>query len=1179
MQHFPTIPLLPPGFKLHLNRLALIIIGINFFGHAMAEDRETRQEIANHWKNKDYQQVLLKARKLLDTQNDSNSGQDLQWAVKAQAALGNYAAAETIIREQLATKADNWRVWHGAALALENLQVRWGIIDQGAFRRGITGADDVWSGERDRNEEIIWFLEAWKRGGAQAPAPERATLAEDLSKAVRRRDYGWMTRITPLDKPAELTPSTPKVQPDFDSINQAILLPATLDAARNDGELFRWAIHQAALARQRPQHEYQAALGEAIMEHYGLPRGHAIDWNTPDTPIEQTLRQLSDLELFANERVYQINPANAFIPLIQSAASSTLRGDLSAERARQLIARFRNSRLQFDRLASDIKGWLKTIPRELVDDIDQDDNPNATLSPRMRWIEELDSLINERLEVPQIDQVYPLGRQPELVPLVKNATDLFVSAQPINLRGLTRRMESYLRSQASELSPDSLNLNYSIARLVHGEWADLVGEEKFRHRYIVRQSKWHRPMPRPVRLPLNQGGPWLINYQLPGGDNYFQIVWIAELAAIIHHSSGKNSLSLFDARTGAPVIGLKATMLGWKIRPGDQRTLVSKFRRRSMNSSSIILSNDSLPNDFNWMIWVEDTRGRACFIPDLTDYRPAAAPLPKITPKSHLIPSQSTFAPNDTVAGALWVAAGDHALPPTADSPFKETKVTFQLNQPNGKSVANLQASLDEFGIAEFNFPAPKDEWLEGKYQILWQTEDLRLNQADSSSKKAANSPPIKGSQNLLITAALEQDATAELTPAPSVNTPLTTQTTDQSEFTPSLKLSANFGIVGQPLQLTFAYQQQAEAIEDLEITLERQFENGYDTVNSWSFDTLDDSSDIPLASLNFTVKTAGNYRLQAKYRQADIEYSIEKEILIVDSKGGGARLISTHPRDLVKLWIEREPQLGDKSVRILALSRWPEQFFTLYLGNAVSGYQTQTLKTLNHGALISIDLDPDWAPNAQALALAVRQALIGRDELAINLPVASRRMSLNLLSSTLRPDDSSDQLAPEFTLQVVDPENQPTQCRVLASVRITDSLAPLPMEPSQQKLGNVWNWQNPRWWSLSHSLTSHSNRHSAEDNALHQPHSSLPSSNQLDQLPYPNAPDALPLPLAQPNQYLEWFQHITPDQQGQFTLKLKSLPDQTSHANQRLYLDLWAFGKGSSFGNFHFSLPLTHQP
>ncbi len=1146
---------------------------------SMAGVEEQRAELGKSAKAGDHVEVLALAGELLREADDEKSGEDLLAAFKAHQALNQAAEAEALIRSTLKAKPKNWRIWWAAARAMDRFQIRYGLLEGGRFVRGLSGPEEQWSGDRDRAESLQWYLEAWQRGGQDAGKSEQTELIEAFSRVVRRKDYGWMVEKT-VGAPLPAYGERPVPIPDFELINQAVETVEMPWDAKNDGELFKWALSRAKELGRRPREEYDAAFGEALMDHYGLPRGHAVDWWKPDDEFEGKLRALSDLEFLEDGQVRKIVEENGFMPLLETMAMSARPANPAAERARERISSFRRARLQYDRLAREIQAWLQVIPQEKGDDIDSDEMEDSEgadaallLTPRGRWIEELESLVGVHVEIPQVDQSFPVGRPPELTLLLQNAEDFVVTAQPIDLRLLLRRIEEYLRSDPKELEVDRLDLDYLQEKILVGGWRDLLGEERFRHRYIVGKSEWHRPKPRTIRLPLDQGGPWMVSYELPSGDQYFQLLWMADIAAVIHHGGGQSSLNLMDAREGKPIPRAKVTVLGWKrlVKPnGKTRLLVSRFQRFAGQDGQITMPKETLPEDFNWMMWME-SGGKLSVLPELSRFRPDLQSSPKSRLRLLLLPQRELARPGSTVDLALIAAVADHQTGRDTESPLAGRMMKVKL-VGEGIETASVEIKLDSYGAGKASVVLP-DDAPTGDYRWVFESdeieglnrissgqrrpgeEDLRplltgLNHVEVTEKKLPPIPGLKleGLEPKILTegivlkikpslsleanwhnVSLEVAALAgDRGPKESVSWCHRSESQEQAargsvlelwtegevdgkgngevslnlselkgdtpaaqlqiryferdqliaqelvelprnpsiNIQPSIRLRSQFAVVDQPFVVEVGARLRGGpslAVRG-DVLLERRFQNGFELVDTEKF-TADESSD----EVRFKIKDAGNYRARVVLEgQAELE-EFSADFVCVDSGGGGSRIwvgeLANEVEPVLVHVISELPSWDPSSqARLLIQSRWPEQVVMLYYGNSVSGFSKRLVRTRDHGAFVSLPVSLEQAPDFQVIAMVVRGARLGRHELTLRITPESRKLNLELVTSP----------SGESILSAFKADNSPTAARIF--VRIA-ARRPSFSEQWIDPVEAFWQWDNPSWWGLSHSLRSFGSR------------------------------------------------------------------------------------------------------
>ncbi len=652
---------------------------------------------------------------------------------------GQSAEAETLM-EQLATAPDqDWRVLSAAGRNFTKLDAS-GRLEAGKFVRG-NGGRGTWvnAGEYDRARSLQLLLEARKRAPTDGHLAERSALLMSLAEVWSEKGEGGPGAAWALTKLTDVG-TLPVINDDADDDDQVtqasgfpveadgsptiFRVPETFESARNDGERLRFALQEwGALT---PAHAVAAKLSWARLVYgwFGVDRAlRFLSLNEPD--LEKMRRDaLSAVHTLSEDETVAMlatGPSRITLPpeyrfLTQMREVVTSDPDLS-----ELVPAFGREQIS-DHIIAELMA-RRQYPKAA-----------AELRARLASEKNLDAVkaLTERLE--QIEgnwgrfesaPAQPAGKEAALPLVFRNATQVDCTARKVDVQRLIADLIARVKA-----SPDDVGGYWELSRLSQrlleegGETYLAKEAVTWSHKLEPAANHWDRRTELPT--PLKEGGAWFVEAVFNGSHPARTLLWIEDLVLVASELQNDRHYFVADAVTGAPVVGAKITLHGYRnVWNGNKRHHDFKELSLTSDQSGTAKVSRRKLEDSVWATLVRTTDGRLCF------QQPGYASGPDMDERQGL--AQDTFyaftdrpvyRPGQEVKWQL-LARRTGYDPKLDTNRFAERKATVTIEDPRGQKVIEKEMRFDEWGILGDALTLEAEATL-GQYQAI-----VRLDRQD----------------------------------------------------------------------------------------------------------------------------------------------------------------------------------------------------------------------------------------------------------------------------------------------------------------------------------------------------------------------------------------------------------------------------------------------------------------
>ncbi|MGB2092356.1 MAG: MG2 domain-containing protein, partial [Akkermansiaceae bacterium] len=595
-----------------------------------------------------------------------------------------------------------------------------GYIIAGEFRRGghRGGGQYADCTERDRVRAIQLFLQAHEN---QPDKVVRARTLLNLAAAIsmgRQGNNAWRFQtLTNLDKLPEQEPGNrwhrggrnPRGAP-VTTDGKALLyqIPASWEAARNDGERWRYAITE--VARLDPTFRdhclliwadfLHAQFGVKTMAQFGWFRSMDMDDQKGILQLhtltdEETVARLANgvrrfklpagFNFMSIYRELSKRNEHAADKLIQIYLDRRQHGK-SAKLLEETITRFPISRLLKNRknLLSQITGnWGRF---------------NAT------------------------SNAFPAGTEPELVFTYRNAGAVTLTAREVDINGMVDDLWQYI-----ERNPLKLDYNlyhfHSLGRdLVNGERKKYVGKEVGRRTHTLKPRANHWDTNASVTVPVSKAGTYLVSAKLENGVTTHTVVWIDGISLVKKEVKGGELLYVADALTGKPLASAKVEFFGYHTMRREKPGLLKKYdfiservTKYTDTNGTLFIKNGELDQKHQWMTRATSGQGTALLGVNrmYSHVHEQSGPGGQ---KSFGITDRPVYQPGQKVFGKFWVRQARYDLGDASTHAGKEFTVRI-TDATGGEVLKDLQVRADAYGGVEYEHELGEDAKL-GNYSV-----------------------------------------------------------------------------------------------------------------------------------------------------------------------------------------------------------------------------------------------------------------------------------------------------------------------------------------------------------------------------------------------------------------------------------------------------------------------------
>lgn len=635
--------------------------------------------------------------------------EDLKNAIQSLNQLGLHEELTELVEKTVVAHSKNPYVLHAAGNAYRAAP-HWGTLVANEFHRGNRrdSGQYMMATDRDCVRSMQLFLEAIKEKDRLESDAERAELYLDLAAAIERDRTGnnaW--RLQEKTNLAEL----PEYQLGYNRWgwrgNAAVGAPVhengepvfygtpeSFDAAKNDGERWRWALGQAKKADPSRGPSTEMRFANFLRSQFGVTTLQSwsgwyrlvlpSDDGKPTDPGPYALHTLSDDETIAKlatgVKRFELPEEFNFVRIYQQVA----RGEgTEAAQALESLAGEYEDRRQYPRA---VERWREAIERF---------GPGDHNHRQAR----LDQIIDNWVRFETVE-LQPAGKPASVVLRYRNGKKVNFEAKEVRFERLLADVQAYLRSNPNQIDWQKINVEDLGHRLVTENQVRYVGETAATWSEEVEPAADHMDRQASLATPLKKAGVYLVSATIEGGNTTRVIVWITDTAIARKQLSNANLYYVADAMTGEPVSNATVEFFGWQHRQlerGRVATLTNRFTARTDETGFVTPGEQEMPASYQWMAVAKTRDGRFAHLGFNGIWYGERQESIYQQNKAYLITDRPVYRPGQSVQFKFWVRRADYALDDRA-STFGGESFTVRVTDPRGQTVLEKAYQADEYG-------------------------------------------------------------------------------------------------------------------------------------------------------------------------------------------------------------------------------------------------------------------------------------------------------------------------------------------------------------------------------------------------------------------------------------------------------------------------------------------------
>ncbi len=693
----------------HRRHLCLsILIALTLAPALLAETHtEQRAQAQKLFKQGNWKEALAVFRKLcLETDNDPKLvSQDLHSTAQCYQRLGRQNELDAFREAVIKRHANNWRLLYGAAQNYLSYN-HWGFIVAGKFRRGNNrgGGQYANSWERDRVRSLQLMNAATQQIKGEPASREVAGFySKFASMYLRYRGYSAAWRLQYLSDLSKL----PDYEPGYgyyghrgsrgapvDSEGNPIYhkLPKSYDAARTDGERWRWLLLQAMEADSNQTHSvmlsfarfHEQQFGVQTMAYYGRyllqPTGDDKKDESGPFAVHTLGEDETIAKLATGIKRFKLPDEFNYIKIYQR-----------LNRHIQLAQIFQNRR-QYPKAAA---YWRQA---------------NRPLQARQ---------ITGNWGVMEPVTTFPAGQGATIDYRFRNGKKVHFQAQRVDVKQLLADVKSYLEKQPGRLDWSQVNLGQIGHRIVIANQRKYLSDKAADWSVDLKTPPKHFDRRITVKTPLKKAGAYLLTASMDDGNISRLIIWVADTAIVRKPLHREPYYYVADAVTGKPLAGVKLDFFGYRQNrvPGTRTyNITTKSFSTTTDKDGQVFPGARQTAGMSWLATATTDAGRLAYIGFQGVWHGRRYDHQYNQTKVVTITDRPVYRPKHTVKYKFWIRQSQYDKGDV--SQFANRQFQVQINDPKGQKVLQRTVTSDEYGGVHGEWSLPADATL-GQYHIF----------------------------------------------------------------------------------------------------------------------------------------------------------------------------------------------------------------------------------------------------------------------------------------------------------------------------------------------------------------------------------------------------------------------------------------------------------------------------
>ncbi len=481
-------------------------------------------------------------------------------------------------------------------------------------------------------------------------------------------------------------------------------VPASWDAAANDGERWRWLLARlAGCGDPGGPADADVRLGAFLTRQFGVQTMSAFSPLPADADIGGAtgpfaVRTLAEDETIARLATglkrFAMPPAFNHIAILRrvaDAASAPLDARCAAI---SLLARIFENRQQYDKA---VALWTR-LQQIAGEDVFGAAATSLGVTPDSAG--EAIRRITGATGVLESGPVAPAGSVTSLSYLFRNGSAVTMTAKRLDERLLIQDIKG-----AVNAGGDVLQREYMFQR------PDMLGRavvENNRDRYVRETvATWDvglTPLPghysrrTQIDLPFTNAGCYLVEAAMRNGNTSRIVLWLDDLALVRNNFGDRQMLFVADADGGDPVPGANLTFMGYSVEYDHERD-APRFARdvfaERADADGLCFVETARLEDKDWLIAAETDDGRFAYLgfdrvwPVSFDQRPDRSE------RAFIITDRPVYRPGNDMRFKVWIGRPDYSGKSSASA---GRPVRIMVDNPRGETIYDKTLTTDAFG-------------------------------------------------------------------------------------------------------------------------------------------------------------------------------------------------------------------------------------------------------------------------------------------------------------------------------------------------------------------------------------------------------------------------------------------------------------------------------------------------
>jgi len=653
--------------------------------------------------------------------------QDFQNALQCQLRLGKWSERDKFIEATIKAHSEDWRLLYAAAQQYLNTQHQ-GFLISGEYQRGPHrgGGKAMNSMERDRVRALQLMQQVMPLAKDEDVKDDVSDFYLALGNALLyNRGYSEAWRLQYLTDLEEL-PDYDEGYPRYRNYQGAPVdeegtpvfhaAPRGWDAAKTDGERWRFALEQAVETSPQRMNLVRWQMAQFAQQQYGVQtmnnRGYGRFFGQPqqDDGDEDesgayalhTLKQNETIaKLATGIKRFELPDEYNYIKILQTIAAEPKTG--YGENALNTLAQIFLNRRQYP-VAADY--W-----RQSIEEYGPGNNDYKK--------KQLEQIVDAWGQFESIG-TQAAGEGASIEFRFRNGEKVEFEAERIKVPELLKDVKAYLQSDPGRLDWKQVNIANIGWRLVHQGEAKYIGEQVASWAQDLEPRERHFDRRITIQTPLKEPGAYMLTARMQGGNVSKIIVWVADTALVKKPLNGKNLYFVADAVSGAPVPGAELEFFGYQqqhLGNGRYKINTKQFKTVADEQGISTPNPEDLVQNYQWLITAR-TAGEAerfAYYGFRGIWNPRYYDQEYQTQKAYTITDRPVYRPDQKVHFKMWVR---HAQYDKEDvSQFANQSFPIEILNPKGEKVFEDTLMTDEYGGLVGELDLPTDATL-GTYQI-----------------------------------------------------------------------------------------------------------------------------------------------------------------------------------------------------------------------------------------------------------------------------------------------------------------------------------------------------------------------------------------------------------------------------------------------------------------------------